>query len=128
MASYFPVCIALVLAFVCHVNGLVFPSTDFNTTLPTRDMYQFPNETWVENLAVRQNGQILVTVHTAPELYLVDPFHANSSPVLVHRIPDVIGLLGIVEVQHDMFYVIAGNRSVATLETAPGSYSIWKID
>src|ERR1700723_2236117 len=104
MASYFPVCIALVLAFVCHVNGLVFPSTDFNTTLPTRDMYQFPNETWVENLAVRQNGQILVTVLTAPELYLVDPFHTNSPVTLIHRIPEATSLLGIVELHQDIFY------------------------
>jgi len=79
-------------------------------------------------LAVRQNGQILVTVLSAPELYQVDPFHTDSPPTLIHRIPGVLGLLGIVELQNDVFYVIAGNWSVDTLQTANGSYSLWKVE
>jgi hypothetical protein len=79
-------------------------------------------------LAIRQNGQILVTVLSAPELYQVDPFRTDSPPILIHRIPGATGLLGIVELQHDVFYVIAGNWSVDTLETTNGSYSLWKVE
>jgi hypothetical protein len=39
-----------------------------------------------------------------------------------------MGLLGIVELQHDVFYVIAGNWSVNTLQTTNGSYSLWKVE
>ena len=105
-----------------------YPRGGSNSTLPSRVIHQFPNETWLENLAIRQNGQILVTVLSAPELYLVDPFDADSSATLIHRFPKATGLLGIVELQQDVFYVIAGNWSVETFQTTVGSYSVWKID
>jgi hypothetical protein len=99
-----------------------------HTTLTTHDIYQFPNETWLENLVIRQNNQILVTVLSVPELWQVDPFHANSPATLVCRVPGATGLLGIVELQGDVFYAIAGNFTIATTESTSGSYSIWKID
>ena len=120
-------CITLLSASTC-VNGLALSRTQTCATHPSRDIHQFPNNTWVENMAVRQSGQILVTVLSAPELYQVDPFHTNSPPTLIHRFPGALGLLGIVELQHDVFYVIAGNGSVVTLSSANGSYSVWKVD
>jgi len=126
MLAFFA-CIALLSASTC-VNGLALSHTHTCATHPSRDIHQFPNGTWVENLAIRQNGQILVTVLSAPELYQVDPFHTDSPPTLIHRFPRVMGLLGIVELQHDVFYVIAGNLSVVTLSTTNGSYSVWKVE
>lgn len=117
-----------VLSTFTPVHSLAFPHINSRATLASRDIHQFPNATWVENLAVRQNGQILVTILSAPELYQVDPFHTDSPPTLIHRIPGVMGLLGIVELQHDVFYVIAGNWSTRTLQTTNGSYSLWKVD
>jgi hypothetical protein len=63
-----------------------------------------------------------------PDLYQVDPFHPNSQATLIHRIPGVTGLTGIVELQRDVFYVIAGNFSISTFKTTNGSYSVWEID
>jgi hypothetical protein len=126
MHALLSICVAVLAS--ASVNGLALSRIDARATLPTRDIHQFPNNTWLENLAVRQDGQIIVTVLSAPELYQVDPFHANSSPTLIHRIPGATGLLGIVELQQDEFYVIAGNWSVKTFETTNGSYSVWKID
>jgi len=123
MYIFLSACIAS-LAYA-GVNGLALSRKD---TLSTRDIHQFPNETWVENLAIRQNGQIVVTVLSAPELYQVDPFNTNSPSTLIHRFPEVTGLLGIVELQHDVFYVIAGNWSIHTLQTTNGSYSVSKVD
>jgi hypothetical protein len=70
----------------------------------------------------------LVTVLSAPEVYQVDPFHPNTPATLIHRISGVTGLSGIVELQRDVFYVIAGNFSIATFKTTNGSYSVWEID
>jgi hypothetical protein len=37
-------------------------------------VYQFPTKpTWVENIAVRPNGQLLVTLLTSPEVWLINP-------------------------------------------------------
>jgi hypothetical protein len=53
----------------------------------------------------------------------------TGSAALVSRIPNVTGLLGIVEMQPlDVFYAIAGNFSLANLTSTNGSYSIWTID
>jgi hypothetical protein len=79
-------------------------------------------------LAIRQNGQILVTILSAPELYQVDPFHTDNPPTLIHHIPGAMSLLGIVELQQDVFYVIAGNVSIETLQATNGSYSLWKVE
>ncbi|KNG81697.1 hypothetical protein ANOM_011457 [Aspergillus nomiae NRRL 13137] len=91
------------------------------------DVYQFPNETWVENIAVRSNGELVVTLLDRPELYLINPFKPQAA-TLLWSAPEVLGLLGIVEVQQDRFAVIAGNYSVATASTKKGSYSVWMID
>jgi hypothetical protein len=63
---FFSACIAL-LAFV-SASGAVLSHTEVNTTLTTCDIYQFPNKTWLENSAIRQNSHILVTVLTTPEV------------------------------------------------------------
>jgi hypothetical protein len=126
MCVFFSACIAL-LASV-SASGAVLSCTEANATLATRDIYQFPHETWLENLAICQNSHILVTVLTAPEVWQVDSFHTDSPATLIYRFPGVIGLLGIVELQQDRFYTIAGNFTVAATESTSGSYSIWKID
>ena len=126
MRAFFSACITL-LASV-SASGITLSRTNTHTTSASRVIYQFPNETWLENLAIRRNGQILVTVLSAPELWQVDPFHDNSPATLVYRIPGVTGLLGIVELEQDVFYAIAGNFSIPTTSSTSGSYSIWKIN
>ncbi|KAH6672541.1 quino protein amine dehydrogenase beta chain-like protein [Halenospora varia] len=92
-----------------------------------RDVYQFPNGTSLENMAIRANGNLLVNVITSPDIYQVNPFNpANPSPV--HSFPGNMALLGITEVEPDVFAVIVGNFSAKTIATIPGSYSVWRVD
>lgn len=90
-------------------------------------IHQFPDNTWIENLAIRPNGHVLVTTLTSPDLYLIDPFHAGRS-VLVHSFPDHLCLLGIAELQPDVFYVIAGNYSQKTNANPPGAWDVYSVD
>ena len=95
--------------------------------LTTHVVYQFPLPTWIENLAVRSNGQILLTILTKPELYLLDP--ANPEKVtLVHTFSEVGILSGIVEVEDDVFYVAGGNYSLETFKGEHSSGRIWEVD
>ena len=90
-----------------------------------RTVYEFPNGTWVENIAVRPNGQLLVTLlQPTPDLYLIDPFKTEAS-ILIHRFPNALGALGITETDPDVFAVNTGNF---TTEIVPGSFSVWKVD
>jgi hypothetical protein len=95
--------------------------------LPSRVVHQFPMPSWIENLAIRSTGQILVTFASAPEVFLVDPTDPSKT-VLVQKFPDVAGMAGIVEVEHDKFYVAGGNFNVSTFVNQKGSYKLWEID
>lgn len=63
---------------------------------------------------------------STPDLYLVDP--TNPKPVLVHSFTNHLSLLGIAELGHDIFYVIAGNYSHPTNINAPGVYNVYRVD
>ena len=92
-------------------------------------IHNFTPGTWVENLAVRANGQILATLLTTPQVYQVDPNPSAAQPLtLVHTFPNYLGCLGITELGHDIFYVVTGNFSISAAGSTPGSYSVWKLN
>ena len=86
---------------------------------PVSTIHSFPVNYFVENIAVRRSGQLLVTVHNRGELIQVDP-QSKSAPCLVHKFPT--GAMGMVEVEDDVFYV-----SVGTIGDK-GSFSIYRVD
>ena len=94
---------------------------------PTRLIYEFPNSTWVENLAVRSSGSILTTILSAPELYLINPFAPKPKAILVHNFPSGTGLLGITETTPDTFFVVVSNLTLSTIKVAPGSNTIFRV-
>lgn len=94
--------------------------------LPVKIIHEFPRGTWVENLAVRSNGLILANLLSAPEIYQVNPTTGAAS--LATKIPAATGLLGIAETEKDVYYVVAGNYSVATLTAKAGTFSVWRVD
>ncbi len=83
-------------------------------------VHEFPANYFVENIAVRSNGGILVTVHNRNELIYVDPTQAAPQPTIIHTF--AAGVSGIVEGENDQFYVsvgVIGQR---------GSYAVFKVD
>jgi len=94
---------------------------------PVQTLWEFPNGTWVENLAVRSSGELLVTTLSAPQIYQVNP-HQPQTPALVHTFPNATGALGIIEIETDVFAVVVGNWTIATFLTVSGTYSVWKVD
>ncbi|KIW93080.1 uncharacterized protein Z519_05685 [Cladophialophora bantiana CBS 173.52] len=82
----------------------------------------------VENLAVRANGQILVTTSApAATLLQINPLSASNA-TLVARFPSVSGSYGITELQPDVFYVATGNFSIQTRQPVPESFTLFKLD
>lgn len=100
-------------------------SVDSSTAVTT--VYDFPANTYAENLAVRCNGQILIDLLTAPQLWLVDPSTPGQA-VLVHEFANANALGGIAEIDTDVFAVVVGNVTLATGNGVDGSWSIWSID
>ncbi|KAJ6445309.1 quinoprotein amine dehydrogenase beta chain-like protein [Purpureocillium lavendulum] len=93
----------------------------------TRVVYQFPNSTWAENLAVRTNGNILVNILSEPAIYEVNPYKKPPTATLVHRFDEYSSLFGIAEVAADVFAVAMGNFSLMA-PAKPGSWAVWKVD
>jgi len=109
-------------------SAFSLPHRSNNGGTTTHVIHQFPNPTWVENLAVRPNGQILTTLITSPDVYLIDP--QTSVSTLLHTFPSPIAsVLGITALtpSSDTFYVITSNFSL----TSPSIYissAIYSLD
>ncbi|KAH7026919.1 hypothetical protein B0J12DRAFT_714263 [Macrophomina phaseolina] len=95
-------------------SGSAF-ATNAATVASTHLVYQFPNGTWVENIAVRGNGHLLVTFVNVPELWTIDPF-ASPAPTatFIHRFNASRLATGIAEIAPDLFAV----SSDSTIYTA----------
>ncbi|CAJ2510823.1 Uu.00g064480.m01.CDS01 [Anthostomella pinea] len=80
---------------------------------------------WVENLAVRSNGDLLVTRFDAPELWSINTSTKEATKVVAFD--GDLQTSGITEIADDVFAVITGNFSMAT-GTTVGSWGVQKVD
>lgn len=71
-------------------------------------LYQFPNYLqWAENLAVRPNGNVLITTFDHAHIYELVP-NSGNAPRLVATLPDADVAIGIAQISPDVFAVEAG--------------------
>ncbi|WYZ39399.1 hypothetical protein EsH8_III_001313 [Colletotrichum jinshuiense] len=105
--------------FLTSVTGAALLSRQSTPT----EVYRFQNG-WIENLAARSNGALLVTRMDQPELWSVDPFTKTSSKL--HTFADAYATGGLVEMSPDIWAVIAGKYRAGT--NTPGSWGVWKVD
>ena len=117
----------LILCLVCYDCIALTAISHPNAPNPVIGGFVFGRGAWVENIAIRSNGQQLLTRLDTPELYLLQLETLNPHSVLVYRFPGVQALTGIVEIAPDVFAVSAGNY---TLESGPttGSWAVWRLD
>jgi hypothetical protein len=87
--------------------------------LPVATVHAFPVNSFIENIAVRRTGQLLLTVHNKGELIQLDP-NSDLLPSTVHIFPT--GVSGIVEVEDDVFYVSCGTVG------EKGSWAVYKVE
>jgi hypothetical protein len=89
-----------------------------------KTIYQLPTTpTWIENLSIRSNNQILLTLTTAPQVHILDPLTGSSK--LLHAFP-YLSALGIVELQPSIYYLILGNSTFTSFGF--GTYSVWSLN
>lgn len=88
--------------------------------LPLSTLHAFPENYFIENIAVTRAGSLLLTVHNRNELIYLDPHATPLQPTVLHKFAE--GVCGIVEVEEDIFYVSSG-----TIGT-PGSWGIFRVD
>ena len=69
--------------------------------------HQCPNGTRVENIAVRQNDTLVVTVVAPPEVWVIDPLcpnEANATSLISHA-NESLRITGIKEIEPDIFVI-----------------------
>jgi hypothetical protein len=93
--------------------------------LTFKTLQDVPRTTSLENIAITQSGNILVTSVSSNKLYQVS-HNSSYSPVAIATIPNVTSLLGITELEKDVFYVTGSQISGVT--AAPGSNSVWRVN
>lgn len=119
------------------IGGLAAPSLSMaalipriaQLPLPHTVVAKFDNPTWLENIAIRPNGNLLVTeLLPEPAVYTVAQPHSSSPYVsLVHTFSSVQGMGGITEIRPDVFAVLGGNLTAEGVP-ASGSFSAWTMD
>lgn len=118
-----PAIVSLLVLLAAAVAALPFDPAKSN---PVATLWTFPNETWIENLAVRANGNVLCTSLNRAAIYQVDPFKHVAETL--HQFASTDGCLGIVETGSNIFVVVTANVSLRTNTAWPGSAKIWRVD
>jgi hypothetical protein len=110
-------------------------STVALATYPLELVYQYPNTQYtnIENVALRSNGQLLLTIATGARLEQLNPNSDSPAPETIVRVVGPQSLIGIVEVEHDLFVVSAGNFTFGPqvpggVAGVPGTGQVWSID
>ncbi|KAF7887771.1 hypothetical protein EAF00_010065 [Botryotinia globosa] len=100
--------------------------------LPVTELQFLGDKTWAENIAVRSNGQLLITRLDTPILQLLDPSNQTAAITLhTFNTTTYIGLLGITEITpfSDVFYVAVQTPYTAVFTKATNySNAIYKVD
>ncbi|KAF2787149.1 NHL repeat-containing protein [Melanomma pulvis-pyrius CBS 109.77] len=91
----------------------------------TTQVYKFSSPTSAEGIAVRSNGQLLVSFFDKAELWTIDP--ATKKATKLVSFEGATCSAGIAEIAPDVFAVVAGQFSFSGGNKA-GSWAIWKVD
>lgn len=100
-------------------------------TLAVSTVYQFPkNGSFVDDIALRKNGNLLVSRIDVPQVWAVDPNAKNASLVhdFSHDNTTITSCFGMTEIDEDVFAVVAGALDIKSFSSTPGSFALWKLD
>jgi len=96
---------------------------------PIIPIHTFGTNVFVENLAVRSNGRLLVTSMSVPHLYQIDPSLPSAAAEIIHTFANITGITGIVETfVRDKFALITGTFDLAATRAIPGTLALWTVD
>lgn len=92
-------------------------------------IHQFPNPTWVENVASTRNGSLLAGIlgQAPAQLHILSPSSNTTEATLLHTFAPSNAIFGITEYETDVFAVAAGNFSSKTAN-GTGDANIWSVD
>jgi hypothetical protein len=111
MPSLAPFVPSILLLGAAHLTGAV----------QVRQLYQFPEATFIENIAIRSNGHLLLNTFANASTYTLDPSTDSPKAELIAQVPGITGLTGIAQVAHDVFAVTGGISDIANYAWEAGT-------
>ncbi|KAH7102060.1 hypothetical protein BKA62DRAFT_770017 [Auriculariales sp. MPI-PUGE-AT-0066] len=95
----------LTLVAVLAVSAVAIP-----VSTAVKLLYTFEDSSFLENIAVRANGHLLLTTVAGPRVYTIDPASTKPTPSVLVELNATIatGVLGITEYAPDRFAFVAG--------------------
>lgn len=93
-----------------------------------RNIFTFPRNHFIENIAVRANSQLLVTSMSVPHLFAINPTVMTPNATIVHTFPNSTGLAGIAEITPDLFALVTGTWDLANTRAELGSLAVWTVN
>ncbi|KAH8721602.1 hypothetical protein BGZ61DRAFT_347053 [Ilyonectria robusta] len=93
----------------------------------TRQLIQVPN-VWIENFAVRSNGELLLNTFNDGRLYSFNPSKSPPTARELLKLEGVNALTGITEVGKDVFVIAGANIDQATVSFEEGSQKVALVD
>lgn len=130
--SYAMMSLAQFIVFAFAAVTFAFHSPPPIATVPKvlniSTVFQFNNTSaWIENLAARSNGDLIITRQDTPEVWNVNP--TTSIATLLHTFANATTAFGIDEYAPDVFAVATGKIEVLpVLRGFQGSFDVWSID
>jgi hypothetical protein len=109
-------------------NAAVIGARGDSAQPPIRNIFTFPMNRFIENIAVRPNSKLLVTSMSVPDLFSIDPTVATPNASIVYTFANSSGLMGITEVTSDVFALVSGTWDLANTRAELGSLQVWTID
>ncbi|TGO15569.1 hypothetical protein BPAE_0557g00020 [Botrytis paeoniae] len=88
-----------------------------------RLLYEYPLGTFVETIAVRPNGKLLLTLPYNSSIHSINPLRSNYTPTVVHNF-DGLNIFVITEYDRDVYAVNGGGFSSSTGPVA----GIYRVD
>ncbi|KAF4429579.1 Six-bladed beta-propeller [Fusarium acutatum] len=125
LARYFAFCLLQSSGTTAHLTR----HTNTSAPLPNHLVAQFADDVWLENIAIRSNGNLLLTT-LQPNASLYEVSKPMSKYPTISRlltIDTISGLTGITETAQDVFIFTGANFSMVTGGTQ-GTTGVWKID
>lgn len=108
------------------------PTLSLATTLPAHTLSQLPQGSWLENIAVRPNTDLLVTqLNPDATIYtLQKPAEGRHSLEVLAKIPAINSLLGISKVEVSSgkeTYIVVGGNATGIAQPIAGTFSAWSV-
>ncbi|KAL2680534.1 hypothetical protein Neosp_008136 [[Neocosmospora] mangrovei] len=120
--------------FSIFLTAVAVAALSLSESLPSRTLAQLEVGTFLENIAVRSNGDLLVTkLWPSAAIYTIrTPWERHNTLDEVISIPSIQSIYGLTQVassrQDVETFVFVGGNSTSPGETVAGSFGAWAID